>query len=321
MRSGAAAGHRGYFHEAAFYGSDDEFLAIVLPFLAGGIEAGEPTAVALDERKAELIRAAMGDTASITFLEEPARDARPTRFIREYRELAAAHVAEGARQVRIVGELPLPGMSLSWEWWARYEAAINHAFDEFPLWGVCSYDTRLAPAEVLADVARTHPHVATADGQHLPNSRFEDPAEFLAGRPAARADPLEAAAPTIDLVNPTPVGARRAVLDCSRATHLDEAEVDDFVYAVSEVVTNALCHGNSPVRLQLWSSGGRMVATVTDGGHGFTDPLAGFLPMNKSFSGGLGLWLAHQMCDHVTFGRDDEGFKVRLVVGLPALAP
>lgn len=186
MRSGAAAGHRGYFHEAAFYGSDDEFLAIVLPFLAGGIEAGEPTAVALDERKAELIRAAMGDTASISFLEEPARDARPTRFIREYRELAAAHVAEGARQVRIVGELPLPGMSLSWEWWARYEAAINHAFDEFPLWGVCSYDTRLAPAEVLADVARTHPHVATADGQHLPNSRFEDPAEFLAGRPAAR---------------------------------------------------------------------------------------------------------------------------------------
>ena len=46
MRSGAAASYSGYFHEAAFYDSDDEFLAIVVPFLTEGVEAREPAMVA-----------------------------------------------------------------------------------------------------------------------------------------------------------------------------------------------------------------------------------------------------------------------------------
>ena len=45
MRSGAAAGHRGYFHEAAFYSSTEEFLAVVVPFLREGVAAGEPIVV------------------------------------------------------------------------------------------------------------------------------------------------------------------------------------------------------------------------------------------------------------------------------------
>jgi hypothetical protein len=40
VRTGAAAGHRGYFHETAFYSSDEEFLAIVVPFLEGS-DAGD----------------------------------------------------------------------------------------------------------------------------------------------------------------------------------------------------------------------------------------------------------------------------------------
>ncbi len=31
MTTGAAAGRRGYFHETAFYSSDEEFLTIVIP--------------------------------------------------------------------------------------------------------------------------------------------------------------------------------------------------------------------------------------------------------------------------------------------------
>ena len=50
MRSGAAAGHPGYFHETAFYGSDDEFVDIVAPFVRDGIAAGEPTVVACGPR-------------------------------------------------------------------------------------------------------------------------------------------------------------------------------------------------------------------------------------------------------------------------------
>ncbi|MGQ0775470.1 MAG: anti-sigma factor RsbA family regulatory protein [Pseudonocardiales bacterium] len=319
MRSGAVTDHCGFFHEAAFYGSDDSFLAIVIPFLKGGVEAGEPTMVAMGGQKAELIRAALGDTSHISFPDAAAHYARPASVIKTYRELIAAHVARGAQQIRIVGDVPHPGTGQPWEWWARYEAAINHTFADFPVWGLCPYDTRVTPTDVLADVTRTHPHVATADGQHVPNARFEDPAEFLTHRPASGADPLEAAPPMIDLIDPTLAGARRAVLDASRVTHLDDTEVVDLVYAVNEVVTNAFCHGKPPVRLRIWTGPDRMVVTVTDRGCGPTDPFAGLLTTTNGASAGQGLWLVHQMCNHVTLGRDDEGFTIRLVAGIPGL--
>ena len=40
MRTGAAAGHRGFFHEAACYGSDDDFVAVTVPFVEGGPRRG-----------------------------------------------------------------------------------------------------------------------------------------------------------------------------------------------------------------------------------------------------------------------------------------
>ncbi|HVE64810.1 MAG TPA: MEDS domain-containing protein, partial [Mycobacteriales bacterium] len=164
MRSGAVANHRGFLHETAFYGSNDEFLALVVPFLHGGVEAGEPTIVALRERNAELVRAAMHDTSNISFVASPGL--RPASVIKAYRDVLAALMARGAQRIRLVSDIP-PGTGLPWEWWARYEAAANHIFADFPLWALCPYDTRITPDDVLTDVARTHPHVATADGQHV----------------------------------------------------------------------------------------------------------------------------------------------------------
>ena len=59
MRTGAASGHHGYFHEAVRYDADDELMAVAVPFLRDGVEAGEPTFVALGERTAGLVRAAL----------------------------------------------------------------------------------------------------------------------------------------------------------------------------------------------------------------------------------------------------------------------
>ena len=66
---------------------------------------------------------------------------------------------------RVASEVPHPGVGAPWDGWARYEAAINRAYAEFPLWGLCAYDTRITPGAVLDDVARTHPHLATAHGR------------------------------------------------------------------------------------------------------------------------------------------------------------
>jgi anti-sigma regulatory factor (Ser/Thr protein kinase) len=69
--------------------------------------------------------------------------------------------------------------------------------------------------------------------------------------------------------------------------------------------------------LRLWTARDRIVATVSDHGTGPADPFAGLLPVTDIASAGLGLWLTHQLCSHVTVDTTDDGFTLRLVVGTP----
>ncbi|WP_431877757.1 anti-sigma factor RsbA family regulatory protein [Amycolatopsis sacchari] len=315
MRTGAAAGYEGYYHEAVYYSSDEELLAVVVPFLLGGVEAGEPTVVSLGARNAGLLREALGDVDGIVYQSGGAVYARPAAAIRSYQQLLRDYVAQGAGQIRIIGEIPPEGLGAAWDWWARYEAAINVAYDDYPLWSMCAYDTRSTPAPVLADVARTHPRSAEPGGVHRPSPAYAGAEAFLREARLVEADPLEAGAPVVDLRDPMPAEARRALLAANR-TDLSVDDLEDFLVAVSEVVTNSLEHGLPPVRLRCWSTRERCVVTVADGGHGPEDPFAGLLPAAKAPHGGLGLWLAHQLCDHVTFGRGRDGeFVVRLTAG------
>lgn len=317
MRTGAAEGHQGYYHEAVCYTSDDDLLAVALPFLRGGAEAGEPTLVSLGERTGGLLRAALGDVTGVEFLAGGDVYARPAVAIRSYQELMGRHVANGAGQIRIIGEIPAWGLGATWDWWARYEAAINEAYNPYPLWSLCAYDTRTTPVPVLEDVARTHPRHAAPDGTHRHSPAYTGPVEFLGRERVVPPDPVERATPDVDLLGPMPSEARHAV---ARLPHgyLARGRFDDFLVAVSEVVTNAIEHGAPPVRLRCWTAPDRLVAVVTDGGRGPSDPFAGLLPAAKAPNGGLGLWLAHQLCDHVTFGRAPGGeFVIRLTAGTP----
>ena len=338
MRMGAPT-DRGYLHEAVLYDSDEDFLGVVVPFLQEGAAVGQPCLVALGASTTELVRAAMGNTAGLTFLDD--RYDRPASVIRSNRDLFTAHLTDGASQIRVASEVPHPGLGAPWDGWARYEAAVNQAYAEFPLWGLCAYDTRITPDPVLDDVARTHPHLATADG-HRGNPRYQNPAEFLTQRTPSQADPVETASPpVIDLIDPTPAAARDAVHTASMirpntvrpnptgleaipldprqpaTPQLDPTDIEHLVFAVSEAVTNALIHGRLPVRFRLWTAPDRIVATVTDRGDGPADPFAGLLPVTDTCSAGLGLWLTHQLCSHVTLDTTDDGFTIRLVVGTP----
>jgi hypothetical protein len=344
MRMGALTDRRGYLHEAVLYDSDEEFLGVVLPFLQEGVAAGEPCLVALGAAGTALVWAGVGDIAGLTFPGDTYD--RPASVIRSNRELIAAQLTDGASRIRVTSDVPHPGVGAPWEGWARYEAAVNRAYAEFPLWGLCAYDTRITPGPVLDDVARTHPYFAAADGPRI-NPRYQDPAEFLTQRPHSRGDPVETASPpVIDLMDPTPAAARHAVHTAGmirpdsfrpdpiapgtfqadppqRDTpqpgipQLDATTVEDLVFAVSEAVTNAVTHGRPPIRVRLWTAPDRIVATVTDRGNGPADPFVGLLPVTDTRSGGLGLWLTHQLCSHVTLDTTDEGFTIRLVVGTP----
>jgi anti-sigma regulatory factor (Ser/Thr protein kinase) len=304
----------GFVHEAALYGSDEEFLAVAVPFLEAGVAAGEPALVALAGSTAGLLRSELGDAEGVVFLDDTDRDGlRPATFIETTRRFLAERVDAGARRVRAVGETPHPGLGVPWFEWARYEAALNHAFADLPLWRLCPFDTRTAPADVVADVLRTHPRLTTADGT-VDNPRYQDPAEFLGRRSFVTADPPEPpGAPAAEVLDPRPEEARGVARAAGGLARLGDEDVDDLVLAVSEAVTNALEHGLPPVRLRVWTEPGRVVATVGDAGNGPRDPFAGLLPAVGSATGGFGLWAIHQVCSEVSHHRSGSGFALRLV--------
>ncbi|MDI6100819.1 anti-sigma factor RsbA family regulatory protein [Actinoplanes sp. NEAU-A12] len=310
------AGRTGSFHEAICYDSDDHLLAVTMPFLLGGMAAGEPAVVSLSRHNAELVRAALPAAGGVTFLPGGAVYARPAAAIKQYREMLAGYVAEGADQIRIVGELPARALGATWDWWARYEAAANHAYEGFPVWSMCAYDTRVTPGAVLADVMRTHRRTARPDVGFAPSDSYVLPADFLMEPRAPSTDPLQRTPPHADLTDPSGRIAREATRAAARAVLTAQA-TEEMIMAVSEAVVNAYRHGRGTVRLRVWTGAERVVAAVTDDGPGPRDPFAGLLPPRDATRGGLGLWLIHLFCDHVVLDRRPGGFTIRLTAGNP----
>lgn len=96
---------------------------------------------------------------------------------------------------------------------------------------------------------------------------------------------------------------------------LSPERLADFVVAVSEVATNAVVHGEPPVDVRMWSVSGRYLCAVRDRGPGFDATSAGYAPARDDLSGGgMGLWLARQLCDELTTSRTGAGFTVCLAI-------
>lgn len=313
MRTGAARGQEGHFHEAGFYRSDGEFRDLIVPFAEEGIAAGEPVIIGYDDRKNALVRSWLTDPSAVTFLADTSLYATPSRAIAAYRRLFEFHAASGAGQIRITGELPHPGNGGTFEGWDRYEAAVNTVWDDFPVWGLCLYDTVTAPASVLAVAARTHPSIVSPSGTHRANDRFQDAGEFEA-LPLAP-DPLEQTRPMIEQVDRSAAEARQALAQIGRGRVAD-AILEDLEIGVTVAVSNALVHGRGPVTVRFWATPDRVVITVHDLGRGPADPLAGLVPTPaNSAQPGLGLWLIHQLDIDVALNHADDGFTVRLRAG------
>jgi anti-sigma regulatory factor (Ser/Thr protein kinase) len=306
-------GRNGFVHEAAVYDSDEELAHLVVPHLRGGVEGGQPTFAALGDHETAVVRSNLDHPAGVTFLPKLLADEAPPAVIKRLTSLLGELAAENVEQVRFVQSIPHPGLGAPWDGWCRYEAAVNELLSAFPVWGLCVYDRRITPLEVLRDVERTHPRLA-ANGSHLSNDRYQDPKSFILSlRPPP--DPLEAEPPAAELADPSPKAARRAVEDLAPQARLAKDEVARLVLAVSEAVTNAIVHGKPPVTMRIWTAPERIVVTVNDRGRGPQDPYSGLLQSRATQGhGGFGLWITHQLVA-TTFVRDRGGFTIRLVAG------
>jgi len=304
-----------YQHEALYYGADEELMAAAVPFLRAGLANGERAVLVCTDRKAALLSEALGD-ARVDRLPHADVYTRTPTAIAAYQRLMERELAAGTTRVRLVGEVAFGTRELEWTEWSRFEAVCNVALDRYPLWSVCAYDTARLPGQVLEAGARTHPHLRTATTRRA-NDRYLEPADFLRRSAPTGPFPIEAGAPVFAVQEPTDLLALRAgLLATLHRSGLPERTATDLVFAASELTTNALRHGLPPVQVRLWSTTDHSVCTVTDAGPGFDDPLAGYVPAHSGdlSHGGMGLWLARQLCDQVTMARTPDGFAVRLVV-------
>ena len=298
------AGHPapgGFPHDALLYDSTEQLVALAAPFLRAGLAEGDAAVVATRPDTADALREALDDDPRLQIVERHAvYRPRTPEAITTFRRLAERCTAAGAGRARVVGEADYGRTERDWLEWKRYESVINRALRGWSLWGVCAFDTQQLPDSVVESAGRTHGRLVTADGR-VASPSYTEPGDYLRALPIPD-EPLERTPPRLSAPDVTDfIGLRHAVATELAGVPADAGVVEDFLLAVDEMASNAVRHGLPPVSLRLWTGADRIVCTITDGGPGWDDPFAGYGPAHGTdlSRGGMGLWLARQLCDHV----------------------
>jgi anti-sigma regulatory factor (Ser/Thr protein kinase) len=307
-------------HAAVVVDSDDAILASTVPFLEDGLAAGDTTVLACPPETAELVagglglrRGAVENHPRLCLLDTRAPDAMTlTRRLLD----RARHTGSG--WVRVVGQVQFGERPRSWREGMRYEAARNVLLARQPIAGLCLYDSRLLPDDVLDSARATHPELVV-DGTRRLNPYFTDPRDFLRRLPVPR-EPVEDSAPVLDVPAATALADLRHRLAAALSAHVADPDLaDDLHLAVSEIAANAFRHGVPPVSARLWVGPAQLICEIGDRGSTFADPLAGFQPAHGPDlgRGGMGLWLARKLFDHVDLLPGPGGLVVRLATRVP----
>jgi anti-sigma regulatory factor (Ser/Thr protein kinase) len=297
------------------HGSDEELIAAALPFLDAGLSAGDLVALSCPPDRAELLRRELGAGAS-RLVDEPRvsmLDIRPPDVLTATRALLTRAATGGSGRLRIVGEPFFGPDPRTWRERQRYESAVNVLLADAPVDALCVYDRRVLPGEVVDSASHTHPAVVV-DGVQQDNPWFQEPASYLTRLPLPR-EPLEDTPPVFAVDGAVALAPLRHQLASALAACVPDRDLAaDLHLAVSEIAANAFRHGVPPVSARVWADDGRVVCTITDRGTGYDDPLAGFQPAHGPdlTRGGMGLWLAHKLWDHVDLLPGPAGLTVRL---------
>jgi anti-sigma regulatory factor (Ser/Thr protein kinase) len=314
-------------HRGLLAASDAELVDGMVAFVCAGLDAGQPVVVACTEPTAALLRKEFPDSDEISWPDwSDVYGNGPAAAITAVRRLGARHRGPAETAVRVVLE-PVPASGEdSWREWQRYDAVLDHTLTEAAELGegdfvvLCVVDTRRVPGPLVDAARATHP-VLLVDGRDAPNPASVEPEHFLTTLPVPP-EPLEETEPLVRADSVRDLrGLRRALAARAADASLpagSEPALEDFLLAVDEMTTNALRHGRPPVDLRLWADGKRLVCTVTDRGAGLRDPFIGYGPAHGDdlSLGGMGLWLARQLCDHVDITPTEDGVRVRLTTVL-----
>jgi anti-sigma regulatory factor (Ser/Thr protein kinase) len=246
--------------------------------------------------------------ARLSLLGSRAPDALTLR--RQFLERA---LAAGANGMRLVVEADFGSEPADWREGQRFESVSNHLGGNAPTSVLCLYDRRRLPSAVVESAGATHPSLV-----HGPvwtrNPSYEDPGTYVPSLPLPR-EPFEDAAPVVAVLEARTLAGLRHRLGAAFADLVPDADLrGDLHLAASEIAANAFRHGVPPVSARVWTDGDRLVCVITDRGTSYNDPFSGFTPAHglDLSRGGMGLWLARKLWDHVDVLPTSAGLTVRL---------
>jgi transcriptional regulator with XRE-family HTH domain len=178
--TGTPARTQPFDHRVLTYGSDDEFTAAAVPFLAEGIERSDGLLAVATKPKIGLLRDSLGDNAKyVEFADWADWYRSPSAVLNRYRDFVAQKREAGVPWIRVVGEAGWSGLTdAEVATWTRYESLVNLAFASSPATIVCTYDEQAFPVEVIAEARRTHP-VITHGTDTTANSAYREPEDYL----------------------------------------------------------------------------------------------------------------------------------------------
>jgi anti-sigma regulatory factor (Ser/Thr protein kinase) len=306
-------------HGAAIVSTQDEMLAAALPFLDSGLRAGDLVALTCPPETVDLLSRELGEKARaveseprISLLGARAPDA--LTMCRRYLERAIARgAAGGSGRLRIVAEVDFGDEPADWREGQRFESVYNRLLGDAPVSAICLYDRRRLPTAVVDSATATHPQLVRATTWSA-SPGFQDPGVYVPSLPLPRT-PIEDGDPVFSVGNaPTLAGLRHQLGAVLATLVTDRDQQEDLHLGASEIAANAFRHGVRPVSAQVWADGDRVICVISDRGTSYADPFSGFTPAHglDLSLGGMGLWLARKLWDHVDVLPTDGGLSVRL---------
>lgn len=269
-------------HRGFIYASTDDFVATLAPFAREGLERGDVVFATAGRVGVDALREELGDDARhVEMHDTEVWEPRPYDRLLAVKRMVDA-LPPGAT-LRAMGEPVWTGTPAVQREWARYESVINVALARAPLRFICLYNGARLPERSLDQCRRTHGELLE-EGGVCACASFVDPEEYV---PGLAPDFGDTPANATDVPFYGGQHAFRAELS-ARAKHegLDDDRVERLVIAANEVATNALVHGERPMRAQLWAAAGEVVCEVADSGPGIDDPFAGWHVPDPTIAGG-----------------------------------
>lgn len=292
-------------HDALPYSGHDGFVPAAAGVMRDGLDRRTVPVVLADQREIAGVRSALGRRGrDVVGVDMSVAGRNPARVLPTLQHLLEDHpdrllscVTEPVRATDpapVVGEVELHELLLGLPAFHGWKCRLT-----------CVYDEDGLPARIVEMIESAHRDQRLDRVRRLERAR----AESLPPRPMYSQE--------LGVDRTTLSALRGFVHRRAEEAGLGDERVDDLVYAVNEVVTNSICHGEGRARVSVWTEDSAVVCEVRDRGW-IRDPLAGRLAPRPGTMTGRGLWLVNQLCDLVQLRSSPAGTTLRMRVDIGA---